>query len=163
MKKIIAWLKNIIRLIVRFIKRQRTWLIYDLGSNMPIPSSVPQDKSPFEHEENEREVVRIRESKHCYQRHSELLTFLASETIDRKLRIGSNFYISRKAYVEHHLEGRPGANPRSYYNGPIARELRDHQYFQRQGIEFKQETITSAEEQYGYKAGEVLFELTRVK
>ncbi|MEK9158097.1 MAG: hypothetical protein AAB638_02860 [Patescibacteria group bacterium] len=164
MKKIIVWLQRLISLIIRLVKKPKTWLIYNLGLTLPKPPLRPQDESPFGIEEPEEpKPIRTRERINCYRYYSEFLTFLASEVIDKNIPIGSTFHIPRKVYIEHHLESNPGANPRSFYNGPIARELRSHQYFERRGIKFEQCNVEITKDEYGYKVGEKFFELKRIR
>src|SRR3989344_5961805 len=141
----------------------KIWLFYNLGSTIPTPPSRPQDKPLFDPEKSESDVINTREGRTCYRYYAEFLIFLASEVIDNKLPIGTTFYIPREIYVNHHLERRPGTNPKSYHNGPIARELHRHQYFVRKGIEFEQRLVENRDTESGYKIGEVLFELKRIK
>lgn len=160
MKKIIHIIKEFFSRLLRFFnKLPKSWVIHDLGSTLPLPPAHPQDEPLFTREEHLPGLPRDRVK--CYRNYSELLGFLAEHVIDNSLLVGETFYISRQMYVNHHLEQHPNANPRSYYNGPIARELKDHQFFTKRGVKFKQQLVQVINNEHGYKVGEVLFKIER--
>ncbi len=153
-KRFWGWLLSV------FNKSPKSWLFFNLGPPLPLPPSRPQDTPLFIKEEHvpgpSRDRVR------CYRYYSELLAELANGFIEGSFPVGTTAYISRDEYVKHHIEQRPNTNPKSYYNGPKYRELKNHQYFTKRGVEFDQELVSVLNSEHGYKVGEALFKIKRI-